>query len=1199
MLWKGGGGSVKMVATKNAMKKRFTALVLAMSLFTGAGLYTQPAAAQPVFITVDLSDVDETLTDPTKAKNPEDFPYGIECGDPNFVYITIHNQGLLAKISKADPTNISLIDQPDEQVVGGQDFYSVERDPNTGNLFINERDTGELWRFIPSQPIATAWTRIPIVEQIADSNPDNGLDDVVYPETYAVRPARIQVNGNEYLFGIPSFGEVVFAGGNIWVALSYSLDFSEADELETGGDKSFAGLVKVNPNTLAVERIPIEGAITPTGLAADSLDPSMIWVTDQPGDKLYRFNTISGTVIQTISDPLIDEPRGIATDASNIYVALNKPAVDNDEDFVPDNNSEIAQINRSTGAVSIIDTGAQLVDIFLLGTFSVFVAEDEIFGNLLVWTDQSQHVGTVNLLTGEKSFDTTSDTNSNHFGCVPFNGQFWFAGQGSVKVGIIPNSKFVVGGIKSANGATGTRKVEDTTPPTIESYYWNPEDPASGNSVTINANILDNAFVQNAMVFYYGPEEDERKAHSVEMEKQNGNWFAGVIPASGVQNPTLTLWVTAIDGGGNSAKSDIKTVNVKQGQPTPQPKSGVSSLPAHVLEAIKLKAKPVYPVEKLEISSKSGNDAVRIYPDEIVIKNVGTVPVNNVRIMLSPEISKSFMLGEHAIKSIMPDESVTITLELNGSPNRDMFGGISGYSGNVMVMAEHHSPITLAVNIASEESMHISDYMAKVAGMAQVRYNKVSLLTSLLNKNSDIKHDYSVTTKDGDSVITSPSGELTIKNLSSRALENVRIYLSGIGQSFLLDRNNIQYLEPNGEITLKLTSLIDTATYSKDINGELLIVPANDNPIQIPVKISGKERENSMNEYQVIIGSDKEGSESKVISTAAEKITIKNGGERTMDSVKISLSSNLERVFTVSENTMQTIEPDAEVNVDLKYNAKDLKTFMLNYNGELIVVSEHHNMQIIPVSIVWEKVESKHFIIYARNGNEQMAKELTDYLEANYQKITSRFGEMKTKTVIYLASTEEELRTIASNSFYSFSNDVIFMCNCNDVKETALEEFVYRILFNNYPNYANKSKFVFDKENWLMDGIAEYIASEMSKSKSASAETIVPSFVWFGNGSPEHYATTHTFFDYLTEKYGDGVINRILYHLGSGMISNHRCLALEDCAVLHAVYDANGLDMDNKRHSLNFQSVVQEWEEYIVKHYSVSATDETKKETHN
>ena len=53
------------------------------------------------------------------------------------------------------------------------------------------------------------------------------------------------------------------------------------------------------------------------------------------------------------------------------------------------------------------------------------------------------------------------------------------------------------------------------------------------------------------------------------------------------------------------------------------------------------------------------------------------------------------------------------------------------------------------------------------------------------------------------------------------------------------------------------------------------------------------------------------------------------------------------------------------------------------------------------------------------------------------------------------------------------------------------------------------------------------------------------------------------------------------------MISNHRCDTFELCAVLKAVYDANGLSLDDKRQTLDVKMIINEWKKYIEEHYSV------------
>ncbi|MGH9922761.1 MAG: LamG domain-containing protein, partial [Nitrososphaerales archaeon] len=320
-------------------------------------------------------------------------------------------------------------------------------------------------------------------------------------------------------------------------------------------------------------------------------------------------------------------------------------------------------------------------------------------------------------------------------------------------------STFSVGGFKSPASSTSSGGggpayvIVDTNSPNIASYYWKPDVAYSGEGVTINANVIDDVSVRSAYIFYYGSGEDASKAHMASMSRLNGQWFAANIPGSEVKSPNISFWIVAMDAAGNSAKSSAVTVEVKQGQSPLPAKPSQKNLPAHVLEAIKPKS--IEPVGKLEVVSVNGGKSVVAFPDKIVIKNTGNLTVDNIRIMLSPEISKSFRLSDPAVKSIEPNNNVTLTLELNGSPNKDMLGNFVGYSGELIVMAEHHSPITLAVNIGGEESSYLTNYMDALTTKAEQRYNKISMLNSILSKQPKTEHGYEVTTSDGGNTITS------------------------------------------------------------------------------------------------------------------------------------------------------------------------------------------------------------------------------------------------------------------------------------------------------------------------------------------------------------------------------------------------------------------------------------------------------------
>ena len=58
------------------------------------------------------------------------------------------------------------------------------------------------------------------------------------------------------------------------------------------------------------------------------------------------------------------------------------------------------------------------------------------------------------------------------------------------------------------------------------------------------------------------------------------------------------------------------------------------------------------------------------------------------------------------------------------------------------------------------------------------------------------------------------------------------------------------------------------------------------------------------------------------------------------------------------------------------------------------------------------------------------------------------------------------------------------------------------------------------------------------------------------------------------------------------MINDHRWDTFEQCAVLKAVYDANGLSLDDKRQTLDVKMIINEWNKYIEEHYSVILDEE-------
>jgi len=166
---------------------------------------------------------------------------------------------------------------------------------------------------------------------------------------------------------------------------------------------------------------------------------------------------------------------------------------------------------------------------------------------------------------------------------------------------------------------------------------------------------------------------------------------------------------------------------------------------------------------------------------------------------------------------------------------------------------------------------------------------------------------------------------------------------------------------------------------------------------------------------------------------------------------------------------------------------------------------------------------------------------------------------------------------------------VIFVCSCSeDVNAIMLKEFVYRIIMNNYPSHWNREKILRDKENWLVEGIANYIAAKTSGGNNVIKNQVNTFLIretpleWFNSGTLEQYGATYTFFDFLEQKYGPKIIDKTLVYLRSGMVSNNKCANIEQCVLLQSIYEVNGWDMDDKRRDLSFSKILQEWASYVA-----------------
>jgi len=724
------------------------------------------------------------------------------------------------------------------------------------------------------------------------------------------------------------------------------------------------------------------------------------------------------------------------------------------------------------------------------------------------------------------------------------------------------------GSIITANADRGREyfNFNDNKEPSIVAYYYKPTLPKAGNEITVYARVLDDVAVNKATLFY-DTDGEPKKTRSIEMSSYNTEWFVATIPGNDVKASGLKYWIGAEDRGGNIVTNNAEKIPV-EASPI---KTQFSITPSATLRSVKV------------VTTKNGDG----FSASIAISNLGQDKVGSLRIMLSPELGRMFRLSDYAIGSVDANGTQNIDLKLVGNPPLDVMGDFMGYKGQIIIMAEHLSPIKLDVSAAPAKSLSSSAYMNSIAVKAEQRYNRAPLDLGLLKSSLfKPKPSYEITSGDA-KAIENPASALTIKNVSDQPLKNVRIYISSLGKQFLLADKNILFIDPKGQISIPLISKIETDSGStRPYSGEVLIVPEYGVPITFPINIAP--RPAKTDPFEVSTMHAKDG-----IYTASEKIIIKNNGGRSLDSAAIKLSDNLAKFFVLSEDAFKKIEPGEERTIEIKLKG-GIPAMTNNISGDLIVVSEHHDAKTIPINLTWKKVTGQHFTVYARDNTNDLsrAENLVAFLDGNYKKVAERVGETKTASTIYILDTQDEMKDVVGTdamSLYDYNNDLIVLCGCTeDLFFNALYEHTYRAIIINDPSYWNREKILFDRGNWLVDGLARYtvartLGEDGAVKKEVAAYNANPvELEWYGSGAQSHHGASYTFVKYLSKTYGERVISETLRYLGAGQISNHRCDTLENCSVLQAVYKVNGLDRSDKRYSLNFDFIVQGWLEYTT-----------------
>jgi hypothetical protein len=720
-----------------------------------------------------------------------------------------------------------------------------------------------------------------------------------------------------------------------------------------------------------------------------------------------------------------------------------------------------------------------------------------------------------------------------------------------------------------------TRSGYDDKPPIIAEVI------TQEGSMKILAKILDEIGVKDARIIV--------AKKTIAMQHQSGttNWWTGTIPSDLLSGETVFFKIVARDYNNNLGEY-----------------SGSAEVPFGVLasnEGASFTIKPLSSISKKQdqaysiIASGVKPNTQTINP-QITIKNSSTEPLQNIRLMLSPELKGKFLLSDYAIKSIAPQSEAMVSLTMIGRPNVDVMNNPIPYKGQIIISIDNGSPYILELSgeVPNQSASLQSIFMKMIASKAEDRYK--SFEKPDLRISQDI--NYEVTLGSGEQEIKNTSDELIIRNTGDEPLKNLHIMTSTAADHFLADQKNIALVPSGSFVKIKLTSMIDDTALTRDLSGEIVIVPENSKPITIPINIAKKlvEDKNTMYEVTTLSGNG-------VISNTADGIIIRNNSNEAIENVRLMLPRELSRVFSVTEDSFRSIEPDSEKIIYLEQRGtldSNAKHILNDYKGEVIIVSSNGMKKIVPVNIVWKSISSKHFVVYARDNPDELTKaaQMINFLERGHADAAKMIGESGSKAVVYMTNSLDELKMLNGSlepTAFAHNENVGFVwSNSEDVNMLALREFAHRTIVDDYATYWAKQKISLDKGNWLVDDISNYVTAKivgehgMIKDQLDAFVADPASFEWYGAATPAHYGSSYTLFKFLVERYGDAVIHKTLSYLGSTMISNHRCDTFEQCALLLAVYDANGFNMNEKKHDLSFDMLMQEWKDYVLEKYGIS-----------
>ncbi|MFY3741009.1 MAG: subtilisin family serine protease [Candidatus Nitrosomirales archaeon] len=703
-------------------------------------------------------------------------------------------------------------------------------------------------------------------------------------------------------------------------------------------------------------------------------------------------------------------------------------------------------------------------------------------------------------------------------------------------------------------------------------------------SMKILAKILDEIGVKDARIIV--------AKKTIAMQHQSGttNWWTGTIPSDLLSGETVFFKIVARDYNNNLGEY-----------------SGSAEVPFGVLasnEGASFMIKPLSSISKKQdqaysiLASGVKPNTQTINP-QITIKNTSTEPLQNIRLVLSPELKGKFLLSDYAIKNIAPQSEAMVSLTLIGRPNVDVMNNPIPYKGQIIISIDNGSPYILELSgeVPNQSSSLQSIFMKMIASKAEDRYKTFEKPDLRISQDLN----YEVTLGSGEEEIKNTSDELIIRNTGNEPLKNLHIMTSTAADHFLADQKNIALVPSGSFVKIKLTSMIDDTDLTRDLSGELVIVPENSKPITIPINIAKKlvEDKNTMYEVTTLSGNG-------VISNTADGIILRNNSNEAIENVRLIIPRELLRVFSVTEDSFTSIEPDSEKIIYLEQRGtldSNVRQILDDYKGEIIVVSSNGMKKIVPVNIVWKNISSEHFVVYARDNADELNKatQMINFLERGHADAAKMIGESGSKTVVYMTNSLDELKMLngaLEPSAFAHNENVGFVwSNSEDVNMLALREFAHRTIVDDYAAYWTKQKISLDRGNWLVDGISNYVTAKMVGERGMIKDQLnafvaePASFEWYGVATDAQYGSSYALFKFLVERYGDAVIDKTLSYLDSTKISDHSCETFEQCTLMMAVYNVNVSNVNDSKHDLSFASIVQEWKDYVLENYGIEITN--------